>query len=66
MSCNLDFDIINTLNMDYSVNMNSNFIKVNSNVALASAVTSYLVLKWLNIKLWLVMKFTTPTQTLYL
>lgn len=45
MSCNLDFDIINTLNMDYSVNMNSNFIKVNSNVALASAVTSYLVLK---------------------
>lgn len=43
MSCNLDFDIINTLNMDYSVNISSNFRKVKSNVALAAAVTSYLV-----------------------
>ena len=41
MSSNLDFDIINTLNTKYSLNIDSNFKKVKSNVALASAVTSY-------------------------
>lgn len=41
MSCNLDFYIINTLNTKYSLNIDSNFKKVKSNVALASAVTAY-------------------------
>lgn len=39
ISCNLDFDIINTLNTKYSLNILSNFKKVKSNVCVASAVT---------------------------
>jgi hypothetical protein len=41
MSCNLDYDLITKLNTELNININNSFKSVKSNVAIASAVTSY-------------------------